>query len=559
MKSFHNRFMAAGVSVAVAATLVVAVSACGSSSGARPPSHKGTSTLRWFGLAGTPTWANTLDPAMVTDSISYNIIGMVNAGLVKLVPSGNAAPDLASGWKISANRKVYTFTLRPNLHFNNGDKLTASDVAWSITRSLAKATASPVALSYLGHIAGATAYSSGKAKTVTGLKVLSPTKIQITLDQPIAFFLKTLTYPTADVLDPRIVAHQKPQTFITNTCGANVGAGQFKFACRNKSTGLNSFFPPGQTHTMTLVANPRYYGPKPHVKVVMPAIPDQQTNYKDYQAGSIDATTIPSPDIALNRGKPGFLTYPTSVTDYITPNEKVPPFNNLHCRLALSYAINRDAINNSILHHSQMSYYDVVPKGMLGYYNGANNPHFDPALARSELAKCPGGINGVTVTYQHTSADIDNEYKALTNMWRTVGINIRTQPLTFNAWLGIVGKSLQATKTKLTENLWIEDYPDPYDYCSLLLRGGENYDIGGYNNLTYNNLVDKAAVEANTATRASMYIRAQHMAVSHGAWIPVGNQIGYALINPKVHGFVGSEAFGIPVPKNNDWSNITIS
>ena len=559
---YTGRFLTPLAGLGLAAALVAAISGCGSSVQGSPPPSKtgshGVQTLRWYGLAGTASWANTLDPSQVTDSISNNIIGMVNAGLVKLLPSGNPTADLAKGWSVSANHKVYTFTLRPHLRFSNGDPLTAADVAWSIKRSLAPATHSPVALAYLGHIAGSSSFAAGKTKTLSGVKVLGPAKVQIKLDKPIAFFLKTLTYPTADVLDPRVVGGHPAQTYITDNCAANAGAGPFEFKCLGK-TGLTSFFPSGSTHSMTLVPNPHYYGQKPHIHVYMPALPDVQTNYRQFAAGGIDATGVPTSNVASVRGKTGFYQYPTSIVDYITPNEKAAPFNNVHCRLAVAYAIDRDAINKDILHGTQQSTYAVVPRGMLGYYAGANNPHYSLAMAKKELALCPGGIHNVTLTYQHTSVDIDAEYAAVQSMLQAAGIGIKLDPLTFNSWLGVVGTSLQSTGHQITENLWIEDYPDPYDYSTLLLRGGQNYDIGGFNNPTYNKLVDRAAVEANPAKRAQMYEAAQHLALSQGAWITIGNANGYAMVNPKVHGFVGSEAFGILVPKGNNWANIHIS
>jgi ABC-type oligopeptide transport system substrate-binding subunit len=515
-------------------------------------------TLRWYGLAGTASWVNTLDPSQVTDSISNNVLNMVDVNLVKLLPSGNVAPYMASTWTESANHKVYTFTLRSNLHFNNGHPLTAQDVAWSIKRALAPATTSPVALSYLGHIVGAAAYNSGKTNSLSGVKVLNARTVQISLDSPIAFFLKTLTYPTANILDPKVMTGKSSQTYLTNTCSANVSPGPFKFVCRNNSSAVTSFYSAGRTPQMSLVPNPAYYGTKPTIKVVMVAIPDVQTNYKDFHAGGIDVTSIPTTQIANSRHKPGFIQFPTSVVDYITPNQSVPPFNNIHCRLALAYAIDRDAINNSILHGSQSSTYSVVPKGMLGYYAGADNPHYNVARAKAELKLCPGGIHNVSLTYQHTSVDIDNEYNAIAHMWSAIGANVNVKPLTFNSWLSVVGKSLPSTNTQITENLWIEDYPDPYDYATLLLRAGQNYDIGLFNNAQYNKLVDQAAVEANPTKRAQLYIQAQHIALSQGAWISIGNQNGYALVNPKVQGLTGSEAFGILVPKNNDWSSVTI-
>ncbi|HEV3311472.1 MAG TPA: peptide ABC transporter substrate-binding protein [Chloroflexota bacterium] len=544
--------------VTLGALVIVAGCGTGGQGAAAPGGHAKTlPVLRWYGLAGTSTWANTLDPSQVTDSISNNIVGMVNAGLVKLLPNGSPVPDLASGWSVSPNRMTYTFTLRPGLRFNNGDRLTARDVAWSIERTLSPAAHSPVALAYLGHIAGAAGFNAGTTSTLAGVRVQGRRTIQFRLDEPIAFFLKTLTYPTADVLDPRIVREHPVQTYLTNNCAANVGAGPFRFTCRPGS-GLASFYPTGTTPSMKLVPNRYYYGAKPRIRVSMTAVPDVQTNYKLFQAGGIDVTAIPTAAVALNRTKHGFYQFPTSVVDYLTPNEQSAPFNNLHCRLALAYAINRDAINRQILRGTQQSTYAVVPRGMLGYYAGQNNPHYNPAAARRELALCPGGLHNVTLTYQHTSVDIDSEYTAIQNMFQAVGIGVRLAPLTFNSWLGVVGTSLSSTNHQLTENLWIEDYPDPYDYMTLLLRSGQNYDIGGFGNAAYNRLVDQAATEPHVALRAKLYREAQHIALSQGAWISIGNANGYALVNPKISGFVGSEAFGILVPKNNNWANIHI-
>jgi ABC-type transport system substrate-binding protein len=87
---------------------------------------------------------------MSNDSISAGTITMINASLAKFLPNGRVVPDLAT-WKESRNHRVYTFALRPNLRFNNGDPVMAQDAAFSLTRDLAKATNSPSALSYMGH------------------------------------------------------------------------------------------------------------------------------------------------------------------------------------------------------------------------------------------------------------------------------------------------------------------------------------------------------------------------------------------------------------------------
>ncbi len=204
----------------------------------------------------------------------------------------------------------------------------------------------------------------------------------------------------------------------------------------------------------------------------------------------------------------------------------------------MAYSINRDAINKQILHGTQVSTYQVLPENLLGFSKTLMNnknvvPHYNVNKAKAEFAKCPQ-LHGKTiqVPYQHTSVDIDNEYAAAVAMMGNVGIHAKLEPLTFNDWLGVVGgpastNGLDNTSSKghvdITENLWIEDYPDPQDYMTNLLRGGVQYDIGYFNNKTYNKLVDNAEVQPNVTKRRNMYIQAQKIALNAGAWIAMGN------------------------------------
>src|SRR5579862_7385842 len=101
---------------------------------------------------------------------------------------------------------------------------------------------------------------------------------------------------------------------------------------------------------------------------------------------------------------------------------------------------------------------------------------------------------------------------------------VKLEPLTFNDWLTVVTapKGLDSTgkgKVDITENLWIEDYPDPQDYLDNLLRFGANDDIGYYDNSTYNNLINQANVNGNASKRDAQYLTAEKLALKQGAWI----------------------------------------
>jgi ABC-type oligopeptide transport system substrate-binding subunit len=343
---------------------------------------------------------------------------------------------------------------------------------------------------------------------------------------------------------------------MTDTCTANVGAGPFEVVCRNRKNDLSSFYRSGSTPTITLQPNPNYFGKHPRFRVTMPVIATNEVNWKQYLAGGIDIVSVPTVDIKKASKMKGFVKAPSSAVFYMTVDSTTPPFNNQHCRLAVAYAIDQATIDGKVLHGAFKPLYDVVPKGMPGWYPGSDNPHYNPALAKSQLAQCPGGIKNVEADYPAGSGDTANEMAALQAMWSSVGIGITPKEITLNDWYTAVSKSLGPQNIKMVYNGWIMDYDDPQDYVTNLLHSGSNYDIGGFSDKTFDRLADKADVTTNVNKRMALYRQAQHIAVGGGYWINLGQEIAYWVVNPKIHGLVGTLQ-GLE-PMHNDWSTVTV-
>lgn len=555
------------LTVLLALSFVVSLSAYGSrtASGStlRRASDAGAQravpgTLRWWNNYGD-TWVKSLDPAVITDSVSIGNVSLINANLVKTsYPSLKPIPDLAT-WKVSKNHKFYTFHIRRNARFSNGDPVTAQDAAWSITRSLLPSSKSPVASTYLGEIVGADAVAKGKSKRVSGVTVLNRYTLQIRVKDPIAYFLGTLSYPTADVLDRRVMQGKQASTYLTNTCSGNVGAGPFKLVCRNRGSGKSSFYPSGHTPYLQYRPNPYYYGQKARIKIIGTFYAKVDDVYRAYEAGGLDGTVVPTASLQRAQRLPGFSKKPALITDYITPNQQMPPFNNENCRLAVAYAIDRENITRKLLRGTEGPLYDVLPPGLPGYFGRvAGVPTYDPAKAKQYLDKCPGKLNNVTMTYQNTSTDVTHEYNAVRANLAAIGANITLKPLTFNAWLNVVAQNMNQTKNQeqITENLWLDDYPDSQDWLQNLLQTGANYDIGGYSNKTFDSLVNRGNTTFNPVKRAQLYRQANMMAVKTGAWIGVGYQYDIYVINPRVKGMINTASQAQPL--NNNWANVTV-
>ena len=143
----------------------------------------------------------TMDPHIAGDGSSATYIVEIFGGLVTITPDMEIVLDLAQSLKVSDDGLVYTFTLRDDIYFHSGRKVTANDVKWSLERAASPQLNSNTSLSYLRDIVGFIEKRYGQADEISGVKVIDDKKISIEIDFPKAYFLAKLTYPTAFVID----------------------------------------------------------------------------------------------------------------------------------------------------------------------------------------------------------------------------------------------------------------------------------------------------------------------------------------------------------------------
>lgn len=514
-------------------------------------------TLYWNSLEGTGTWVDTLDPAEIYGGTSYSVSLLLYANLDALSTSGAVQPDVTT-WQISKNHRVYRFTLRKGARFSNGDPVTAEDIRYSITRVLLPSTASPNALNQFGDIVGAKAVNAGKAKSVSGIKVLNSREVQITLDRPLAYFLALNTWPTGDVLDERVTKGISSST-LTRTCIDTVSSGPFMFVCRNHNHDLSSFYAPGTTPSMTLVPNPYYYGRKAHVRIVMRVLATAEINYDAYRANEVDATVLPSVDVSLNRGKPGFAGGPVPEIQFLAPNMTTRPFNNVHCRLAVAYGFNQSTIDNLVLHRTLVPLKSIVPPGIAGWYPASNNPHYDVRKAKAELAQCPGGIHNAKIAYQKTGTDADLEMSAIQNQLAQVGVGVTPDPMTAGDFTKVASQPLAKSHVAMAVVNWSYEFPDAQQVFDWILLPGLPYNISGYRNSAVTRLAQRADVTINPRARALLYVRANHIVAGDGGMIMIGQQTSYSLLKPWVHGMVFSTPYYTFEPRGLQWGNVLVT
>ena len=516
----------------------------------------------------------TFDPAQATDLASIQAIDMVFTGLVEENDQLQVVDQLAQSHEVSSDGLTYTFHLHPNLTFGDGTPLTSRDVAYSIDRALSPAiyASNGVSLLYLGLIKGASERANGKISTIIGSGIETPddNTVVIHVTQNTAYFLETLTYPTGYVVEKSLIDKWGDKwTDHLSDNGAG-GDGPFTVQKYDHSTGI------------TMVPNPKYYGPKPQLKrVELPFIKDDNTNYLEYQAGQVDNTTIPTANYQQAQALTNqFRKIPVLGIYYYGMNYLVKPFDNIHIREALDLAINKDVIAQSIYGGQVVASNHIVPKGMPGYNANLTGPEGvastkgDPVKAKQlfqqglqEEGLTLATFPNIKFTLSNVSKDAANEVTTVIQMWNQVlGItSIKPDPVDKNKLFSSITNTTNNSSLQLWRVDWFADYPDPQDWITLQFAKGEsdnnmNYGQNNSPDATQQQAAQQQMLQADSMSdqtaRMQAYNQIEQQLINDVAWLPVYQATTTYLLKPYVIGVVDNPQINTPPA---DWANIYIA
>ena len=489
--------------------------------------HAPANNIFRYAIKTSPT---TFDPAMVQDGDTIDVLQQMFEGLVQWSPDNKIMPCLAEKWDVSPNGLTYTFHLRPNVKFQDGAPVTASDVLYSMRRCLDPKLGSPVALNYLGDIQGAKELNSGKTTELSGVKVVNPQTVAITITKPKAYWIDTLTYPTAYVVSQ---AEAKPGVALTAADDMEgAGTGAFRLA---------SYVPDSKA---TLTANAAYWDGAPKLAgIERPVIIDAGTRHDEYVRGDLDMLQFESPGDLDNDAKDPALQnqvrlFKRASTYYIGLNQKAfPAFADIRVRQALAYATDKNKIVQVVFAGKRDAAQDILAEGIPGFDPKFQGLPYDPAKAKALLAAAGHaggtGIGPIPLTYRQGQPELEKTVVLVQQMWSdNLGVQVKPQVTEWGAMLD------QEDKNALPcyHIRWAADYLDPQDYYSVLLRsnGPENHVV--YSNPKYDALCDAADVSQNPPQRAALYRQAARIAADEVPMIPLYYQQDVELIKPYVSG-----------------------
>jgi oligopeptide transport system substrate-binding protein len=527
--------------------LVLILAACGGSSpastltpGTTASPALASSQVLTFPNVGTAD-IGVMDPALGPDANSAVAIGMVYTGLVKFDKTLNIVPDQAT-WSISSDRKTYTFTLNPGITFSDGTPVTAQTYVYTLTRALLPEVKSPIATFFLGNIVGANDVASGKTKTLTGVRALNNTTLQITLTQPTEYFLDIMANSIAFPLNPNVINRYGQANWPLKVAGNGVGTGPFMVKEWDHNVKI------------VFVPNPHWYGAKTKLtEVDMLFVNDPSTAFRAYQAGQYAFTwNITPQDLPVAKNISGYTSQSLLQTDLLFFDNTKPPFNNLAVRQAFAYAIDKNTLVNAVFKGGAVVAPTIIPPGMPGYQPDYAGIPFDKSKAQSLLQSVYPDVSKVPpISFSYPNSQISPlEAQVLQQMWQTaLGIQVKLNSVELNAYNQET--NTQPPVIQMGSTQWTADYPDPYDWLALNLTSNAANNSGDWKNPQFDSLVQQAE-QATGQARIQLYNQAEQLAITDVGWLPIDHQAMSAIIPPWVHG-VSLNNTGLYF---GDWSDV---
>lgn len=491
----------------------------------------------------------SLDTAMVTDAVSFDIFNQVYEGLYSLNDKDEAIPGVAKEMpKESNGGKTLTIKLRKDAKWSNGDKVTAHDFVYSWQRALNPDTAAEYAY-IMYDIKNAEEVNLGKKDVdALGVKAVDDYTLKVELTKPIPYINELFAFGIFMPQNEKAVKKYGEQ--YGTTAEKSVYNGPFKV----KNWKVED--------KIELEKNENYWDKKKvHLdRANYKILKDQQAGSALYDTGSVDDTLITADQVEKYEDDEGLQKRLKASTFYMKMNQQtVPAFKNKDMRLAIAKAINKEGYVNSVKNNGSKAMDSFTSSLTAKTPNGKDfaktidSPlNYDPKEAKQhyEKAKKELGINNLTFTMNTEDtpdAKISAEYIKAQVEKNLPGVTLKIKQLPFK----------QRVNREKSENYeasysgWGPDYPDPLTYLNIMTTGnGQNNT--GWGSKEYDQLVKdangkllKKAEERNAAMK-----KAEEILLNDAPIAPVYQQGEAHLTNPQVKGLVYHQIGGDTSLKN---------
>jgi oligopeptide transport system substrate-binding protein len=470
----------------------------------------------------------SLDPAIVTGQLEGRICLALFEGLTTRNAKGDITPGMAQSWDISPDGLTYTFHIRPDARWSNGDPLDARDFLNSWERTLNPATASQYSYQ-LYYLVNGEAYGTGKLKDFSQVGVKAPDNLTlvVTLTHPTAYFMELTSFQT---LAPVHLATVKKYGNDWTKPGKMVSNGPYML----KTWRLNDY--------ILVVANPHYWRPVPIRRIKVLPTNNATACFNLFYSGKtdlvIDKTSIPPELVPDLRNKPYFHANPFGATSFIRFNVKRKPFDDVRVRKALALALDKKDIVDKITRAGESPANHLVPPGSAGY-TPPEGLAYNPDEARRLLAEAgyPEGRGFPDVNLLYAGRGVGTQMATeIQALWkRELGItSIHLRGQEWKVYLN----TQSLIDFDLCVSAWVGDYNDPQTFLDMFVTDGGNNNTG-WGNPKYDQMLQNSESTPDPAQRMQVLHDMEKILVEDEVPIvPVYFYVGMSLYYPqKLGGF----------------------
>jgi oligopeptide transport system substrate-binding protein len=482
-------------------------------------------------LLGNGPGPDSLDPQKARVSEAHEVLRDLYECLTSLDKQAAPAPGVATSWDTSADGRTYTFHLRPQARWSNGDRVVAADFLVALRRLVDPATASQYA-QVIDVVANARAIIAGK-EPVEALGVAAPddATVVITLAGPAPYLPGLLSHPsTCPVHRPTLARYgadfARPGIMVSN--GAFVlkewVPGSYVLATRN-----HNYWNDRATHLDA-------------VKYLQ--IADENAELTRYRADQLQVTAV------VPRGQFDWIKAHLAQELHIVPQlntyyygfnlERAPFRDNPRLRRALSLVIDREKLAARVLRVGELPAYGWVPPGTHDYTPQSFDYRDLPLpqkLAEARQLYAAAGYSPqhpLAIELRYNDGEIHTKLAlAVASMWKeALGVETRLVAVEFKSLL----QDIDRGDVQIFRSSWVGDYNDAYTFAQYL-KSDFGINLPRYKNPSYDKLLGQAAAEVNVATRRALLEQAERLMLADHPLMPLYFYVNKHLVKPNVTGW----------------------
>ncbi len=485
-------------------------------------------------LVSIPGEPSELDPHIINAPPDFDVIQAFFEGLVVAHPKTlQAEPGVAERWDVSDDRLTYTFHLRENARWSNGDPVTAHDFVYSFRRALTPSLGSQYTFLFSA-IVGAEDFAAGRVTDFdqVGIEAADARTVRLTLRRPTPYFLEIMANnpvfypvhpPTVERVggfDQRGSGWTRPEHF--------VGNGPFTLATWRP----NEVIVARKSSTYRAADEVRLQAVHFHS---YDSVEAQERAFRAGQLHLTDRVPLAKIDVYRSQDPSPLLAHDMLMVRFVNVNTERPPLDDPRVRQALARALDRRLLAEKVFHSAATPAFQLVPDGMPRYLPRQRIVEDAPA-AQQLLAEAgyPGGSGFPALELQVESGASSQLDQALQARWREVlGIDVRI----VRSESRVHWSNLQRRDFQLSIGGWVADYPDATAFLDLWTQAS-GWNFTGWSAAAYDAILEQANQASAAEERLAHLQRAESMLLEAMPVLPVWFERNLRLVHPAVRNWI---------------------